>query len=168
MNGKIVVSAIVLTAAIALFGGYWLQEYAYYKPVAFTPGAEILLTPIASAVPEAVPVKDIQGIDATSSPLRFRACFTSDMNLATLTETYKVYDKPTPLYAPSWFTCFDAGKITDALASGEAVAFLGLANVVPNTDKVQFDRVVAVFADGKAYAWTQLAPNTPADTGAEE
>ena len=168
MNGKIVVSAIVLTAAVAGFGGYWLQEYAYYAPVAFTPGAEIVLTPITSPTPEAIAVKDIQGIDAGSSPLRFRACFTSIASLATLTEAYKVYDKPTPLNAPSWFTCFDAGKITEALATGQAVAFLGQANVVPNTDKVEFDRVVAVFPDGRAYAWTQLSPNSPADTGAEE
>lgn len=158
MNGKIVAGFIVLIAVIAGIGGYWLQEYAFYEPVAFTPGAEIVLTPITSPTPEAIAVKDVQGIDATSSPLRFRACFTSVTSLATLTEAYKVYDKATPLNAPSWFTCFDAGKITQALASGEAVAFLGQANVVPNTDKVEVDRVVAVFPDGRAYAWNQLAP----------
>lgn len=168
MNGKLVAGFIVLIAAIAGIGGYWLQEYAFYETVAFTPGAEVLLTPIASPTPEAIPVKDVQGIDATSSPLRFRACFTAQTSLATLTEAYKVYDKPTPLTAPSWFTCFDAGKITDALATGQAVAFLGQANVIPNSNKVEFDRVVAVFPDGHAYAWTQLSPNTPADTGAEE
>ena len=168
MNGKIVAGSIVLIAAIAGFGGYWLQEYAYYEPVSFTPGAEILLTPLTSPTPEAIPVKDISGIDATSSPLRYRACFTSVVSLATLTESYKVYDKATPLNAPSWFSCFDAGKITEALTSGQAVAFLGQANVVPNSNHVEFDRVVAVFPDGKAYAWTQLSPNTPADTGAEE
>ena len=158
MNGKIVVGFIVLIAALAGIGGYWLQEYAYYQPVAFTPGAEIVLTPLTFATPEPIPVKDVQGIDATSSPLRFRACFTSEVTLATLTETYTVYDKPTPLNGPSWFTCFDAGAITEALASGQAVAFLGQANVLPNTENVEIDRVVAVFPDGRAFAWNQLAP----------
>lgn len=158
MNGKIVAGSIVLIAALAGIGGYWLQEYAFYAPVTFKPGAEIVLTPMASPTPEAIPAKDVQGIDATSSPLRFRACFTSQISLATLTEAYKVYDKPTPLNAPAWFTCFDAGKITEALASGEAVAFLGQANIIPNSDNVEVDRVVAVFPDGRAFAWNQLAP----------
>ena len=158
MNGKIVAGSIVLIAALAGIGGYWLQEYAYYQPVVFTPGAEVVLTPVAAVTPEAIPVKDLHGIDATSSPLRFRACFTSEVTLATLTETYKVYDKPTPLNGPSWFTCFDAGRITEALASGEAVAFLGQANVLPNSENVEIDRVVAVFPDGRAFAWNQLAP----------
>lgn len=158
MNGKIVAGTIVVIAAIAGIGGYWLQEYAYYAPVTFKAGHEIVLTPLASPTPEPIPVKDVQGIDATSSPLRFRACFTSEVSLATLTEAYNVYDKPTPLNAPSWFTCFDAGKITEALASGQAVAFLGQANILPNTSNVQVDRVIAVFPDGRAYAWNQLAP----------
>ncbi len=158
MNGKFAVGFIVVAAAIAGFGGYWLQEYAFYSTVAFKPGQEIVLTPITSMAPEAIPVKDVQGIDATSSPLRFRACFTSQLSLATLSETYQVYQGPTPLNPPAWFTCFDAGKITEALTSGQAVAFLGQANIIPNTDKVEVDRVIAVFPDGRAYAWNQLAP----------
>jgi hypothetical protein len=38
------------------------------------------------------------------------------------------------------------------------VAFLGQANVVPNTSDAQVDRVIAVFPDGRAFAWNQLAP----------
>ena len=159
MNGKIVAGGIVLTALVAGIAGYWLQEYAYYSTVAFTPGAEILLTPIAGR-PEAIPVKDVTGIDGTSSPLKFRACFTAEQSLAMLTEAYAVYDKPTPLVAPSWFSCFDADAIGEALETGEAVAFLGQADVVPNGGQVEIDRVVAVFPDGRAYAWNQLSPGT--------
>lgn len=158
MNGKLVAGSIVLIAAVAGIGGYWLQEYAYYAKVAFTPGQEIQLTPVASDRPESIPVKDVQGVDASSSPLRFRACFTSDLSLATLTETYRVYSAPTPLNGPSWFSCFDAGAITEALASGEAVAFLGQQNISPNPNDVAIDRVIAVFPDGRAFAWNQLAP----------
>lgn len=158
MNGKLVASAIVLTAAVAGIGGYWLQEYAFYTPVVFPPGQEVSLTPRATATPQTIKVSDAQGIDATSSPLRFRACFMVKDPLPILTATYLPYPSATPLNAPSWFTCFDAGKITQALATGKAVAFLGQANILPNTDNVQVDRVIAVFPDGRAFAWNQLAP----------
>lgn len=160
MNGKLVAGGIVIIAAIAGAAVWYLQEYAFYAPVAFAPGQEIRLTSVVSDQPEAILVKDLQGIDAGSSPLRFRACFTTQMSLATLTETYQVYEDATPLYAPSWFDCFDADKIGAAIQSGEAVAFLGQRDVVPNQDNVEIDRVIAVFNDGRAFAWNQLAPGT--------
>ena len=58
-----------------------------------------------------------------------------------------------PLNAPTWFDCFDAEKIGDALETGEAIAFLA-SRIAP-----QIDRVVAVFADGRAYAWHQVNPD---------
>jgi hypothetical protein len=68
-----------------------------------------------------------------------------------LSETYRLYDNPTPLNAPGWFDCFDAAAIGAALEKGEALAFLAEAEIRPGVD-----RVVAVFADGRAYAWHQL------------
>lgn len=155
MNGKIVAGGIVLTGLVAGIAMYWLQVYAYYEPVSFTPGAEIMLTPIIGNRPEAIVVGDVQGIDANSSPLRFRACFTTPLTLATLTETYKVYDGAEPTIAPGWFDCFDAQAIGAALESGEALAFLSQEGIAP-----QIDRVVAVFPDGRAYAWHQVHPGT--------
>jgi len=155
VNGKIVAGGIVVTSLIAGGVMYWLQVYAYYSPVIFVPGNEIRLTPIIGDVPEAIVVADVQGIDADSSPLRFRACFTTPLTLATLTETYKVYDKAEPTIAPGWFSCFNAGEIADALESGEALAFLSESSVAP-----QIDRVVAVFPDGRAFAWHQLHPGS--------
>jgi hypothetical protein len=154
VNGKIVGGFIVLIGVVAGGAMYYLQEYAYYQPVAFTPGDEIELTALASGLPEPIPVTDLQGIDATSSPLRFRACFMSEIDQPTLTEGFRVYDKAVPLNAPSWFTCFDAEKIGDALATGEAIAFLGQAEIAP-----QIDRVIAVFPDGRAFAWHQINPD---------
>jgi hypothetical protein len=153
VNGKVVGGFIVLTALLAGGAIYYLQEYAYYQPVAFTPGDEIELTAL-DGQPEPIPVANLQGIDATSSPLRFRACFTTTLDQPTLTEGFTVYDKAVPLNAPTWFDCFDAEKIGDALESGEAIAFLGKADIAP-----QIDRVVAVFADGRAYAWHQVNPD---------
>ncbi len=144
----------MLTALLAGGAIYYLQEYAYYQPVAFTPGDEIELTALVSGQPEPIPVADLQGIDATSSPLRFRACFTTPVDQPTLTEGFKVYDNAVPLNAPSWFDCFDAAKIGAALESGEAIAFLGQAEIAP-----QIDRVVAVFPNGRAFAWHQINPD---------
>ena len=154
MNGKLVGGFIVLTALLAGGAIYYLQEYAYYQPIVFTPGDEIELTALVSGQPEPIPVADLQGIDATSSPLRFRACFTTPVDQPTLTEGFKVYDNAVPLNAPSWFDCFDAAKIGAALESGEAIAFLGQAEIAP-----QIDRVVAVFPDGRAFAWHQINPD---------
>lgn len=151
MNGKLVAGGIVLTGLVAGIAMYWLQVYAFYEPVSFTPGTEITLVPIEGAVPEAIVVENIEGIDADSSPLRFRACFTTPLTQATLTETYRLYDTPTPLTAPGWFDCFDADAIGEALERGEALAFLSQANISKGVD-----RVVAVFPDGRAFAWHQL------------
>ena len=96
-------------------------------------------------------MSEFEGIDADSSPLRFRGCFLTPMTLAMLTESFTIYEKPTPLIAPSWFKCFDAEAIGTDLESGKAVAFLSQKNIHPGVD-----RVVAVYPDGRAYAWQQL------------
>ncbi len=151
MNGKVVGGFLVLTGLVAGVAMYWLQVYAFYDEAVFEPGQEIALTSIESGQPEGILVEGITGIDGDSSPIRFRACFRTPLTLAMLTETYKIYPKPEPLLAPSWFGCFDAAAIGAALESGEAVAFMGQENIHPGVD-----RVVAVFADGRAYAWQQL------------
>ena len=153
MNGKIPALVILMLALIAGAAVYYLQEYAYYTPAVFEPGKEIRLTLIESGLPEPILAEGIEGIDADSSPLRFRACFHTPMTQAMLTETYKTYDGAVPLIAPSWFGCFDATAIGEALEKGEAIAFLSQANIAP-----QVDRVVAVFPDGRAFAWHQLSP----------
>lgn len=141
----------MLTGLVAGIAMYWLQVYAFYDQAAFTPGDEIELTSVESGKPEAILAEGVTGIDSDSSPIRFRACFRTPMTLAMLTETYKIYPRPEPLIAPSWFDCFDASAIGAALESGEAVAFMGQENIHPGVD-----RVVAVFADGRAFAWQQL------------
>lgn len=153
MTGKFAAGFIVVSAVVAGIAIYWLQVYAFYEQATFTPGQEITLTTIETGQPEAILAEDVTGIDAESSPLRFRACFTTPMTQAMLSETYVAYDGAEPLVAPSWFDCFDAVEIGTALERGEALAFLSQANV-----HADVDRVVAVFPDGRAYAWTQLNP----------
>ena len=153
--GKLIAGGIVLIGVAAGISMYWLQEYAYYTPAQFMGGQEILLTPIESGVPEPILVQGIEEIDSSSVPMKFRACFTTPMTQAMLTETYVAYQGAVPLTAPSWFECFDATEIGEALEEGTALAFLSQSQIAP-----QIDRVVAVFPDGRAYAWHQIAPDT--------
>lgn len=150
MNGKIVGSFVVLSALI--FGAvvYYTQVYAFYDEVS-ADTAHMTLVNIATGQPEPVLVDGFEGIDGSSSPIRYRACFTLPQHLATLTETYTPYPTPTPLIAPGWFDCFDAEAIGTALERGEAMAFLSQPEIADGVD-----RVVAVFPDGRAFAWHQL------------
>lgn len=153
MNGKIVGGFIVIVAAVAGIAMYWLQEYAFYTDAVFQPGAEIKLTLIENGQAEPILADNVTGIDANSSPLRFRACFHTPLSQAMLSETYAPYEAAVPLNGPTWFDCFDAEAIGEALEKGEALAFLSEAAIAP-----QIDRVVAVFPDGRAFAWHQIAP----------
>jgi hypothetical protein len=140
--------------AVAILAGaamYYLQVYAFYEPV--TPAsaaAEMRLTTLAGVV-EPILTDSFEGIDSDSSPIRFRACFTTPQSIAMLTETYQTHPAAVPLTAPGWFDCFDARAIGAALETGEAIAFMGEENIIYG-----IDRVVAVFGDGRAYAWQQI------------
>ena len=150
-TGKLLAGAIVIPALIAGAAVYYLQVYAYYEEVTYREDAPLRLTTLAGQTAEPILVDGFEGIDANSSPLRFRACFTTPQSMAMLTETYETYPDPTPLLAPRWFDCFDAETIGEALETGEATAFLSEKNIHHGVD-----RVIAVFDDGRAYAWHQL------------
>jgi hypothetical protein len=150
--GRVAVGGIVLTSVLGGAFLWYTAERAFYEPVVFPPGQEIRLVPLASGQPEPIVVADLTGTDAASSPIKFRACFTTPLSLAMLSETYQPYPGAVPLNAPGWFDCFDAAEIGAALDSGEALAFLSEPGIHDGVD-----RVVAVFDDGRAFAWQQLA-----------
>jgi len=152
VNGKLVGGFVVLSALITGAAVYYAQVYGYYQTVeANAPAAEIRLTEIESGQPQPIAAEAFEGIDADSSPLRFRGCFHTPLSLALLTETFTVYDKATPLNGPGWFSCYDAAQIGADLETGKAVAFLSEHDIHPGVD-----RVVAVYPDGRAYVWQQL------------
>ena len=151
MNGKLVGSFIVIAALLVGAGIYYAQVYAYYtEVVAGSDASRMTLVSITSNRPEEIVAEGFQGIDASSSPIRFRACFTVPQSLAMLSETYVAMDEAVPLTGPSWFSCYDANAIGDALEAGEALAFLSQHDIHPGVD-----RVIAVFPDGRAFAWNQ-------------
>jgi len=151
-SGRIVVLGLILIAAVAGVGLYYSLQYAARVGIeASTPEARVFLTSLVTDKPEEVPTEDFQGIASNATPLGYKACFKLTTSIATLTESFKPYEHPTPLTAPRHFTCFDARAIDEALTSGTAVAFLGQENVLYG-----IDRVVAVMEDGQAYSWNQI------------
>lgn len=148
MTGKILGIVIMLSALIAGAGLYYLQVYGYYDEV---PPEEVMLVSLTSEQPEAIPTDNFQGIDAESSPIRYRACFETDLSLALLTETYVLLDTAVPRNAPAWFECFDAEAIARDLESGAALPFLSQKNI-----HFGVDRIVAITEDGRGYIWHEL------------
>lgn len=149
MSGRLLGAFIVVTALISGVAIYYLQLYAFYDEV--SAGDGVRMTNMVTGQPEIVLYDSFEGIDADSSPLRYRGCFTTTMSFAMLTETFEPYEDATPLTAPGWFDCFDAVAIGTAIEQGEALAFLGERNI-----KDGVDRVVAIFPDGRGFAWHQL------------
>lgn len=118
---------------------WWFQTRAFYERVE---GLESVAFQGRGLV-----VSDYRGIDAKSSPLKLRACFTQDWTLREIAPV----PNPTPLVAPDWFDCFDAAKIGADLEAGRATAYHAGQEVEG------FDRIIAVYPDGRAFMWRQLS-----------
>lgn len=136
--GRIVAVALLASGLIAGVAVYYLQVHAFYDDVSDTAVITLNGAPLV--------VRDLRAIDSDSSPIRFRACFQLDA----LPEG-EAYPQPTPLTAPDWFDCYDAGALTAALRDGRAQALLSETEIRDGVD-----RVIAVFPDGRAFAWHQL------------
>lgn len=150
MNGKIVGSAILISAAIAGASLYYLQVYGFYEE-ASAQVSEVQLVSVVTDLPEPIRAEAIEAIDADSSPIRFRACFKTPASLPMLSETYVGLDRATPRNAPAWFECFDAAAIAEEMAAGTALPFLGQKNVAFGVD-----RIVVITDDGRGYIWHEL------------
>lgn len=133
-----------------LAGGfmYYLQVYGFYEAAA---PEEVTLVSLVSEQPEPIIADGLTAIDADSSPIRFRACFTTPMSFALLSETYVPVEGASPRNAPGWFDCFDAAAIGAELEAGTALPFLGQKNI-----RYGVDRIVAITEDGRGYIWHEL------------
>ncbi|TRW98213.1 histidine kinase [Paracoccus sp. M683] len=153
--GKVAVAALALSTAAAGAGVWYAQVYGFYDRIeADGPGAQINTQSAADGTMMPLSLTDFQGIDASSSPLRWRACFR--LTSEPLPESLIPYDGATPLNGPGWFDCYDADQIGHDLASGAAVAVLGTPEIRPDVD-----RVLAIYPDGRAYGWHQYNDKTP-------
>ena len=139
---RIIIVALLLAGVLAGGGMYWLQVYGLYDRL--EPRISLLVQ--AEDGTRRLTIADFQGIDSDSSPLRLRECFT----VMDRTDALIPYDRPTPLNAPRWFSCFDAPAITADLREGRAEAFL-----VEGNFRFGFDRVLALYPDGRGFVWHQ-------------
>lgn len=147
MSGKIVALSILVLTALFGAGMWYAQTRAWYETVA---AADLSVT-LPSGEVVALPHADFQGLDADTSPLRFRACFTLDAAGMAALAGAAPHSDPEPLVAPAWFDCYDARSIAEALAAGAAQAVMSRHEIARGVD-----RVIAAFPDGRAYAWHQL------------
>ncbi len=150
MMGRIAGLGILLCAVIAGGGLYYLQVYGYYRAV---PAEQVVirLTPLDGGAPQVLAVTEVQAIDAHSSPIRFRACFTLAQAATDLAGRFETRAEALPRLAPKWFDCFDAPALTQALQSGAATAYLGEKNIAFGVD-----RIVAIDAQGRGFVWHDL------------
>ena len=149
--GKILAGFLVISALVMGVGLYYTAEVAYFEEVsADAPAAQMRLVSVATGTPEPILTENVTAIDRDTSPISFRACFTTPMSLAMLTETYEVMEDAVPLNGPRMFDCFDAAAVGAGLESGNAVAFMAEPDI-----REGVDRVIAIFPDGRGYAWHQ-------------
>lgn len=129
---------------------YYLQVYALYDEVE---GEDVQLMSVVDDLAESISFDNFNAIDSNSSPIRYRACFTTDMSLSLLTESYVgiELEKAVPRNAPDWFDCFDAAAIAAELETGTALPFMGEKNI-----HFGVDRIVAITNDGRGYIWHDL------------
>ncbi len=141
--------AIGIVVATGLFGaGVWYsQTRAWYVQLEVPD----IVAMRFDGETEPLLVTEFEAIDAETSPLRYRACFRTDLSLAMLTETYLPYEDAAPLTAPGWFSCFDAEAIGAEIEAGTMLAFLSRSN-----EPYGFDRIIAISETGRGYAWPQL------------
>ncbi|KUJ79920.1 DUF6446 family protein [Ruegeria profundi] len=150
MTGKLLAIILLVSAVAAGAGMYYLQVYGFYYDVAAKPGEDVMLLAEGAEDSQSISYSAFQAIDADSSPIRYRACFETDLTSEDLSAFQPVKD-PEPLTAPGWFDCYDAVAIADALKSGQAQAFMGTKNI-----HYGVDRIVVLTNDGKGYVWHAL------------
>ncbi|MEM7320797.1 MAG: DUF6446 family protein, partial [Pseudomonadota bacterium] len=152
MTGKLLVLVLVLSTVLAGGALYYLQVYAYYSEVPVAADGENLhLVAAATEAPEVVETADFRAIDADSSPIRYRACFTTKIPLVDLKARFKVMPKGNPRNAPSWFDCFDAVAVGQQIERGTATVFLSQKNI-----EYGVDRIAAITEDGRGFVWHEL------------
>lgn len=137
MNGRVVMGGLLGFTAIFAVSLWYAQFYAFYSEYT-TDVVDVQGSPIS--------VTDFAGVDATTSPLKLRACFRLDA-----APDAPPYPRAEPLVAPGWFDCFDAETLTADLAAGRATAYLA-----STSDFDGVDRVIARYPDGRAFMWRQL------------
>lgn len=136
--GRIAIVALLVCGLLAGAGMFYLQVWGYYRTLP--------AQPVLRAGDGFLAVTRFEGIDSDSSPLRYRACF----DVAQAPDLPEA-SAPTPLTGPFWFRCFDAPAIDADLSAGRARALVLEADAPWG-----FDRLMALYPNGRAFVWPQI------------
>lgn len=138
MSGRVFIFLFMGFTLIFAVGLWYFQTRGYLEEVT---GVETV-----SIDGVAHPVSEYVGIDANTSPLRMRGCFRIASDVPGPVEP-----NPTPLTTAGWFDCFDVETLTADLESGAARAVRAAFNQPDG-----FDRIIAIYPDGRAFQWRQM------------
>jgi len=139
VSGKVIAGGIVVFGAVFGAAMWYFQVYAYYEEV--TDVTEVRIGA------ETFAITDYTGINAPTSPLKMRGCFTLEDPDAAITAGKRAPDAD-PLKPPYWFECFDTESIRDDLESGAAVPIMAGLDEGDGADLY-----MAIYPDGRAYRW---------------
>ena len=140
-SGKVLVGGIVAFAALFGVGMWYAQVYAYYEEV-----TDISEVTIGN---ETFAVSEYNGINAPTSPLKMRGCFTLADPKGAIVAGHRAEDA-VPIKPPYWFECFDTKQIQSDIESGEAVPIMAGLDEGDGADLY-----MAIYPDGRAYRWRQ-------------
>lgn len=140
MSGRKLITGFIVLLVIFTASLIYAQYFAYYDRT--RDGHSLAFGG------RQIPVSDLDLIDAETSPLKLRACFTVEPGAF---GAFPVAEEPTPLTPPPWFACFDAEAIGADLSSGAAVAYR-----LAEDDPEGTDTIAAIYPDGRGYLWRQL------------
>lgn len=149
-SGKIIAASVAVIAAIAGGALYYLQVFGYYERLEANE-VSVSLTRKENQAPEVIATRAVSAINADSSPIRYRACFETELTTKSAAEIYAPHPSALPLVAPFWFGCFDATELGEDLENNRAMAFLGVENITYGIDEI-----VVIYPDGRGYAWRQI------------
>ena len=140
-SGRLVAGGIVAFGAIFGIGMWYSQVYAYYE--------EVTGIDTVSVGGESFAIADYSGIEARTSPLKMRGCFTFEDPKAAI-EAGEVASDAVPLKPPYWFDCFDTVQILADIEAGTATPIMAGLDEGDGADLY-----MAIYPDGRAYRWRQ-------------
>lgn len=92
-------------------------------------------------------------ITAYSTDAKFYySCFKTLLNFELLAEKYQASLDPLPSKPLGNMNCYDHEQILNDIKSGLALSFISEKNIING-----IDRIIAVYSDGRAFAWHQRA-----------
>lgn len=138
MRGSKLIIGFAICLALFAAGLFYTINYSYYDRSEMnefalsTDNGELIL-------------KNVDMINSDRTPLKIRIC--ADPIDTTGLEAV---DTATPLVAPFWFKCFNAGKLSEEIAAGTLSTFR-----IESNKPFGFDLYLAQ-NDARSYFWRQL------------